>query len=648
MIDLGKVRPGSVLRIPFGSFAAATGAPAAVTNYADADIQVYKDGGTTQRASAAGLTATTTFDTLTGINLLTIDLADNTTADFWASGSEYIVVVSDITVDAQTLRFPIARFVIGIRGEVLATTIATLASQTSFTLTAGSADNSAYVGCVVYIHDAASAVQCCFGVVSAYTGSTKTVTLAADPAIFTMAAKDNISFMPPANAAYHGGTVQTARDIGASVLLSSGTGTGQVKLAAGYVAPTWADIAAPTTTVNLSGTTIATTQKVDVETIKTNPVVNAGTITFPTTATLASTTNITAGTIATATAVTTVNGLAAGVITAASIAADAITAAKVADGTIDAATFAAGAINAAAIAADAITDAKVASDVTIASVTGAVGSVTGNVGGNVTGTVGGFATAAKAEIEAEVNDALVVHRLDELLNADSDIDGAAPPTVGSVFHELMTKTAGSFTYDQTTDSVEAIRDRGDASWITATGFSAHSAADVWAVATRVLTAGTNIALAKGTGVTGFNDLDAAGVRSAVGLGAANIDTQFDALPTNSELAAALGTADDATLVQVALVKAKTDLIPASPAAVGSAMTLTSAYDFAKGTVAMTEAYAANSVAPTPVEAMFAIHQMLMQFGIASTAYTVKKLDNSTTAFVVTLNDATTPTAAVRV
>jgi hypothetical protein len=63
-----------------------------------------------------------------------------------------------------------------------------------------------------------------------------------------------------------------------------------------------------------------------------------------------------------------------------------------------------------------------------------------------------------AEVQSEVEDALVAHRLDELLNADSDIDGAAPPTVGSVFHELMTKTAASFTYDQTTDSLEALRD----------------------------------------------------------------------------------------------------------------------------------------------------------------------------------------------
>lgn len=219
------------------------------------------------------------------------------------------------------------------------------------------------------------------------------------------------------NATKIGGTTQTGRDIGASVLLSTGTGTGQLDFTSGVVksnttqwlgtaastptvagvpnvnvktwndlttvalplVPTtagrtldvsaggeagvdWANVGSPTTSLALTGTTIATTQKVDLETIKTNPVVNAGTVTFPTTATLASTTNITAGTVTTATNVTTVNGLAANVITASSI------------------------------AADAITDAKVASDVTIASVTGAVGSVTGNVGGNVTGSVGSVAT----------------------------------------------------------------------------------------------------------------------------------------------------------------------------------------------------------------------------------------------------------------
>lgn len=105
------------------------------------------------------------------------------------------------------------------------------------------------------------------------------------------------------------------------------------------------------------------------------------------------------------------------------------------------------------------------------------GDVSGNVDGQV-GSVNGVVPLTAAQTESEANDALVVHRLDELLNADSDIDGAAPPTVGSVFFEALTKTAGSWTYDQTTDSPEAIRDRGDAAWITATGFSTLTQAQV--------------------------------------------------------------------------------------------------------------------------------------------------------------------------
>lgn len=52
---------------------------------------------------------------------------------------------------------------------------------------------------------------------------------------------------------------------------------------------------------------------------------------------------------------------------------------------------------------------------------------------------------------------------------------------------------------------------------------------VWSAGTRVLTAGTNISLAKGTGVTGFNDLSAADIRTALGLASANLDVQLAAL-----------------------------------------------------------------------------------------------------------------------
>lgn len=79
--------------------------------------------------------------------------------------------------------------------------------------------------------------------------------------------------------------------------------------AGGEAGVDWANVGSPTTSLALTGTTIAVTQKVDVDTIKTNPVVNGGTITFPTTATLASTTNITAGTITTTTNLTNAAGV---------------------------------------------------------------------------------------------------------------------------------------------------------------------------------------------------------------------------------------------------------------------------------------------------------------------------------------------------
>jgi len=259
--------------------------------------------------------------------------------------------------------------------------------------------------------------------------------------------------------------------------------------AGGNAGVDWANVEAPTTTLALTGTTIATTQKVDVETIKTNPVVNAGTVTFPTTATLASTTNITAGTMTTTTTATNltnaptngdftstmktsigtavaasavasvtgaVGSVASGGIAAASFAAGAINAAAIADGAIDAATFAAGAITATVIADasidaatfaanaitstviadDAITDAKVASDVTIASVTGAVGSVTGAVGsvtgavGSVTGAVGSV-TGAVGSVTGNVG-GNVTGSVGSVVGAVGSVTGAVGSVTGAV------------------------------------------------------------------------------------------------------------------------------------------------------------------------------------------------------------------------
>lgn len=147
--------------------------------------------------------------------------------------------------------------------------------------------------------------------------------------------------------------------------------------------------AARTLAVDASGRALS-----DVDTIKTNPVVNGGTATFPTNATLASTTNITAA------AGCAVSSIGNNVITAASI------------------------------AADAITDAKVASDVTIASVTGAVGSVTGAVGsvtgavGSVTGNVGGNVNGSVGSVVGAVGSVTG--------NVGGNVSGSVGSVVGAV------------------------------------------------------------------------------------------------------------------------------------------------------------------------------------------------------------------------
>lgn len=217
MLDLGTVKPGSTIYIPFHTFDSNDpSASVTITGLATTDIEVYKDGSVAQRASDSGYALLDTdgidFDTTTGIHGISIDLADNTTAGFWASGSQYWVVIASITVDAATINFVAATFRIGLPSAVLNTTIATLSSQTSFTLTNGPAEDDALNGCTVYIHDVASAVQGGYAVVSDYTGSTKTVTLTAGVS-YTAAATDNISVFPPTNVNWIQATAQTAGDI---------------------------------------------------------------------------------------------------------------------------------------------------------------------------------------------------------------------------------------------------------------------------------------------------------------------------------------------------------------------------------------------------------------------------------------------------
>lgn len=252
MIDFGTVRPGTTLYIPFSTYDSNDpSASVTITGLATTDIEIYKNGSTTQRASDNGFALLDTdgidFDGQTGLHGFSIDLADNSDAGFYAAGAQYWVWVASITVDGATVNFRAATFRIGYPTALLNTTIATLSSQTSFTLTAGPAEDDALNGMWCMIHDVASAVQCGYAVIADYTGSTKTVTLAAGTT-FTAAATDNIAIMGP---------MPLQPTVAARTLdVSSG----------GEAGLDWANVGSPTTAVNLSGTTVKTASDVETDT----------------------------------------------------------------------------------------------------------------------------------------------------------------------------------------------------------------------------------------------------------------------------------------------------------------------------------------------------------------------------------------------
>src|SRR3990167_9240608 len=108
------VPSGDVLPVFFDSFDGGTGASITLTGLAVTDIEIYKDGSITQRASDAGYTLLDTdgidFDGITGIHGFSIDTGDNTDAGFYSVGAWFTVVVSAITVDAQTVSFIACQF----------------------------------------------------------------------------------------------------------------------------------------------------------------------------------------------------------------------------------------------------------------------------------------------------------------------------------------------------------------------------------------------------------------------------------------------------------------------------------------------------------------------------------------------------------
>lgn len=189
----------------------------------------------------------------------------------------------------------------------------------------------------------------------------------------------------------------------------------------------------------------------------------------------------------------------------------------------------------------------------VASVTGAVGSVTGSVTVGTNNDKTGYSLSGT-----------------QTFNVTGNITGNLSGSVGSV-----TGAVGSVT-----GSVGSV-----------VGLTAANL-DV-AVSTRLATASYTA------------PLDAAGTRSAVGLASANLDAQFDALPTAAEIVSAI----------------MADVI--------------------------TESYRANGAAPTLPQFMSEVLAHLGEASISGTTKTIKKFDRTTTAETYTLDSATSPTSITR-
>src|SRR5210317_736559 len=100
MMYLGDFAEDDTVLIPFNTFSSDDpSASVTITNLADADIMVHKDGGTTQIATD-GATVAIDYDGITGNHLITIDTSVH--ADY-ATGSEYAVRIEGTTVDAGTI-----------------------------------------------------------------------------------------------------------------------------------------------------------------------------------------------------------------------------------------------------------------------------------------------------------------------------------------------------------------------------------------------------------------------------------------------------------------------------------------------------------------------------------------------------------------
>lgn len=193
-------------------------------------------------------------------------------------------------------------------------------------------------------------------------------------------------------------------------------------------------------------------------------------------------------------------------------------------------------------------------------------------------------------------------------------------------------------------------------WITAAGLSVGAVAEMQ---------------------SGLSTLDAAGVRAAVGLASANLDTQIDALPTAAEIRVEI----DGNSTQLAAILGDTNELQVDWADGGrldlilDARASQSSLDALQGdvtglesdiaailidtgttlpaqiagllTTAGAEGYRTDGATGSVFELLYELVALNGEFAISGTTKQHYKLNGTTPAFASTLNDATNPTAITR-
>ena len=626
-INLGTVKPGSTIVIPFNTFDSNDpSASVAIAAFIAGDIEVYKDGVATTRASDNGYTLLDTdgidFDSHVGIGGFSIDLADNSDAGFWAAGSRYFVVVGPTTVDAGVINFIAATFEVGYSDAILNTTIASLTSATQFILTDGPAEADVFIGSRVILHDVASKVQVAFGIVSNYIVTTKEVFLVATPVGFTPVATDNISLFMPNDVHSVRGTVQTAGDIAALINALNDLSAANVATELEtYDGPTRAEATSDKDEIitdldDVKGTGFVkdTDSLVDIRP-ETDKIALADAGAGVGNSLIEEVLNIDQSAMRGTDGVDTATM-------------------RGTDG-VDTGTHVA-LVN--LIWNELISEARTAA----------------SYGQRLKDSVG-LDTFLAASVQA-IDDWIDAGRLDAILDLiKTEVDKITLVTAGAG----VTGSLAEIILNIDTAAMRGTDSAALASEVTSARMSEldDSAGKLVAVADLIKTAVDAIKLETdkitlvdaGAGVSGsvieeienrpttaMRGTDSAALASVATearlaeLDAGNLPTDIAAIPTT----AMRGTD---SVVLAGPTKAEMDAAHALLATPSDILT-----------TALTESYAANGVAPTLSQIMFACHQYLMSFGISGTAYTVRKLNDSDTAFVVTLDDSANPTDAKRV